>query len=380
VTPPRAGRSSARAGAGATGPHPAPVPVSAQLFAPTPTAMAVATAATVAPARATLSPEGTHLRPDVITLPGGVVAECTGTVTASEGPVLAESSAPPTPSSGSENSARGSATPVRATTATKRHGGDTAGAKAAEPCKNCGGDAQLYCMACAAALCAACSAGLHRNAAVARIMSGHKPRPREEAAFDMLVARLGGDLPCVSEALQAMMPVGGLAAAAEGVVYSALVGAASITLACDKGICTSVLPECVGAESHANDLAEVLLRMGDRGVSAAYAALAMGRRLASHVAVVTGPFPVVITTNWDELLEAGFRLLRYCEGQITCPGRTVEYIHGRQVETLPVRDRKDVAQLYVEIKAGLQPSRCVRSECEWVIRKGLGRAPYSWSA
>ena len=229
-------------------------------------------------------------------------------------------------------------------------------AKTGDECKNCGAaEAPLYCMACAAALCGACSECIHGSAAMARIMSGHKPRPREEAAFDMLVARLGGDLPCVSEALQAMMPVGGLLTAAERVVQNGLKKAASFILADDESIRTRLLPDC-GTPS-VDEFGDVLHDMGDRGLVVAYRALAMRRRLASHVAVVTGPFPVVITTNWDELLEAGFRSLRYCEDQITCPGRTVEYIHGRQGEALPVRFRKDVAQLYAEIKSGLQPAR-----------------------
>jgi B-box zinc finger len=60
-------------------------------------------------------------------------------------------------------------------------------------CANCGADAPLYCKACAAALCAECSKFVHGAAPFTKMMSKHEPRPREEAAFDMLVARLGGD-------------------------------------------------------------------------------------------------------------------------------------------------------------------------------------------
>ncbi len=222
-------------------------------------------------------------------------------------------------------------------------------------CANCGADAPLYCKACAAALCAECSKFVHGAAPFTKMMSKHEPRPREEAAFDMLVARLGGDLPCVSESLLASLPAGGLAAAAERVVWAGLTTAACIVLAGDEALRRRVIPS--GGSPTVKELEARVRALGERAPPVIYRSLAMGRRLASHVAVVTGPFPVVITTNWDELLEAGFQLLRYCDDQITCPGRTVEYIHGRQGETLPVRYRKDVAQLYAEIKAGLHPSR-----------------------
>ena len=252
---------------------------------------------------------------------------------------------------------------VPASTATRRGGG---GGTQAE-CKNCGAAAPLFCKSCAAALCASCSAALHSAPATVRLMGGHKPLAREDAAFDILVARLGGDLPCVSEALQAglpcgdihsrmwrysfayvaifirvcrhvhirvrlpphvsraraqaALPVGGLARAAERVVLAGLKAAAASILADDEELRRRVI--MVSGSVTPAEMAARLGALGHRAGAAIERTLAANGRLGSHVAVVTGPFPVIITTNWDELLEAGYRLLRYCEDQITCPGRCV---------------------------------------------------------
>ena len=180
---------------------------------------------------------------------------------------------------------------------------------------------------------------------------------------------------------QAALPVGGLARAAERVVLAGLKAAAAGILADDEELRRRVI--IVSGSVTPAEMAARLGALGHRAGAAIERTLAAKGRLGSHVAVVTGPFPVIITTNWDELLEAGYRLLRYCEGQITCPGRcvggarargavrptlyilrarsTAEYIHGRQGEGLAVRYRKDVAQLFAEIKCGLQPCRWVAS-------------------
>lgn len=61
---------------------------------------------------------------------------------------------------------------------------------------------------------------------------------------------------------------------------------------------------------------------------------------ASHSLVATGPWPAILTTNWDDALERAFE----------ARGPHLRYAHA-----LPVRFRRDARRFYAEVKAGIRP-------------------------
>lgn len=61
---------------------------------------------------------------------------------------------------------------------------------------------------------------------------------------------------------------------------------------------------------------------------------------AAHTAIATGPWPAILTTNWDDALERAFE----------ARGPHLRYAHA-----LPVRFRCDSRRFYAEVKAGIRP-------------------------
>lgn len=202
-------------------------------------------------------------------------------------------------------------------------GGSTAAGAA---CGNCSAaPGTLYCGRCAAALCAACAASIH----AAPVARSHRLQPRGEAAFDAIVGRLGGDLTVVTETLLARLPAGrSIITVSEAVVTASLRSgaAAALRAAAPEVAWKLIRPSRAEPPPRvAPSAAECDAAVAPLDVRGLHALLAATGRLGAHAAVVTGPFPAVVTTNWDGLLEAAWEGVS--DDQIACPKRTSEYLH-----------------------------------------------------
>lgn len=76
--------------------------------------------------------------------------------------------------------------------------------------------------------------------------------------------------------------------------------------------------------------------------------------LRGQKALVSGPFPAIVTTNWDNLLEMAWVGLD--SKNVSAPSTSPESVR-RGHDRLPVRYRRDVPQLFAELKAGLRVPR-----------------------
>lgn len=68
-------------------------------------------------------------------------------------------------------------------------------------------------------------------------------------------------------------------------------------------------------------------------------------------AIVTGPFQLVCTTNWDLALEAAYAHLRDTGGDVARPHATARFLHSA-ARQMPVYYRKDIRRLFAELRAG----------------------------
>ncbi|KNC78283.1 hypothetical protein SARC_09285, partial [Sphaeroforma arctica JP610] len=83
------------------------------------------------------------------------------------------------------------------------------------------------------------------------------------------------------------------------------------------------------------------------------------RNARVQAAVVSGPFPLILTTNWDASLEAAYDYLE--EFDVCWPLERPRSDHFHRMSSfLPVRYRRDHQQLFAEIRAHLQPPRLLK--------------------
>jgi hypothetical protein len=102
-------------------------------------------------------------------------------------------------------------------------------------------------------------------------------------------------------------------------------------------------------DKHALTVVAEFIRAALRGSLVEHVQRAMGESLGGepgpqHRLIAGGPWPAIMTTNWDSFLERAWEELARHDERF-----------GRQGDRLPVRHRKDARRMYAELKAGLRP-------------------------
>ncbi|XP_065192529.1 uncharacterized protein LOC135823611 [Sycon ciliatum] len=91
------------------------------------------------------------------------------------------------------------------------------------------------------------------------------------------------------------------------------------------------------------------------------------------VSLMSGPWPLVMTTNWDSFLEAAFELLQDANGDKEpldvwdADHPSSQHFYRRASRTI-VRYRADVQEVFAELRAGLNPPRLLKLHGDFTLK------------
>jgi hypothetical protein len=166
------------------------------------------------------------------------------------------------------------------------------------------------------------SAGLPSWAGLLKMLWERMPKAEgSPATYDEVSKALGGDLSLITEALRR--------------------GSGGGTF---MHTCRAAFAECLRKKGAS--LRRSTTDMTPRDVAEA---LADSRLLDTHAALLTGPFPLVVTTNWDGLFESAWRNLHRCK--VRMPDHDSEYLIRSNGPNLSVLYRRDVERVFAHLKA-----------------------------